>query len=256
MAVLDLFRIDGRAALVTGGNRGIGRAIAQAFAEAGGSVVVTSREAARAEEAAGQIAESTGQKCIGLALDVRDGGSVAAAMERTVSELGGLEILVNNAGVNIRESITDLKDESWHEIIETNLAGAMRCSRAVAGRMKENRWGRIINIGSILSFIGIAERAAYASSKAGLLGMTRAMALDLAPYGVTVNALCPGVFKTEINRPILNDPEYLKEFLKQIPMGAMGDPAQLMGAALFLASEASSYVTGAALLVDGGWTVK
>jgi len=256
MAVLDLFRIDGRAALVTGGNRGIGRAIAQAFAEAGGSVVVTSREAARAEEAAGQIAESTGQKCIGLALDVRDGGSVAAAMERTVSELGGLEILVNNAGVNIRESITDLKDESWHEIIETNLAGAMRCSRAVAGRMKENRWGRIINIGSILSFIGIAERAAYASSKAGLLGMTRAMALDLAPYGVTVNALCPGVFKTEINRPILNDPEYLREFLKQIPLGAMGDPAQLMGAAVFLASEASSYVTGAALMVDGGWTAR
>jgi len=256
MAVLDLFRIDGRAALVTGGNRGIGRAIAQAFAEAGGSVVVTSREAARAEEAAGQIAESTGQKCIGLALDVRDGGSVAAAMERTVSELGGLEILVNNAGVNIRESITDLKDESWHEIIETNLAGAMRCSRAVAGRMKENRWGRIISIGSILSFIGIAERAAYASSKAGLLGMTRAMALDLAPYGVTVNALCPGVFKTEINRPILNDPEYLREFLKQIPLGAMGDPAQLMGAAVFLASEASSYVTGAALMVDGGWTAR
>ena len=256
MAVLDLFRIDGRAALVTGGNRGIGRAIAQAFAEAGGSVVVTSREAARAEEAAGQIAESTGQKCIGLALDVRDGGSVAAAMERTVSELGGLEILVNNAGVNIRESITDLKDESWHEIIETNLAGAMRCSRAVAGRMKEKGWGRIISIGSILSFIGIAERAAYASSKAGLLGMTRAMALDLAPYGVTVNALCPGVFKTEINRPILNDPEYLSEFLKQIPLGAMGDPAQLMGAAVFLASEASSYMTGAALMVDGGWTVK
>jgi len=256
MAVLNLFRIDGRAALVTGGNRGIGRAIAQAFAEAGGAVVVTSREAARAEEAAGQIAESTGQKCIGLALDVRDGGSVAAAMERTVSELGGLEILVNNAGVNIRESITDLKDESWHEIIETNLAGAMRCSRAVAGRMKENRWGRIINIGSILSFIGIAERAAYASSKAGLLGMTRAMALDLAPYGVTVNALCPGVFKTEINRPILNDPEYLREFLKQIPLGAMGDPAQLMGAAVFLASEASSYVTGAALMVDGGWTAR
>jgi NAD(P)-dependent dehydrogenase (short-subunit alcohol dehydrogenase family) len=122
--------------------------------------------------------------------------------------------------------------------------------------MVEQRWGRIINIASMLSLIGIAQRAAYASSKAGLLGLTRAMALDLAPYGVTVNALCPGAFKTEINRPILNDPEYLNEFLKQIPLGRMGDPADLKGAALFLASEASAYMTGAALIVDGGWTTK
>jgi NAD(P)-dependent dehydrogenase (short-subunit alcohol dehydrogenase family) len=256
MPVLDLFKLDGRVALVTGGNRGIGRAIAAAFAEAGASVAVTSRDAARAEKAAAEIAESTGRECLGLALDVRDGAMVEAVFGRAASELGGLDILVNNAGINIRESITDLKDESWHDIIETNLAGAMRCSRIAARRMKEKGWGRIINIGSILSFVGIAQRAAYASSKAGLVGMTRAMALDLAPHGVTVNALCPGVFKTEINRPILNDPEYLKEFLKQIPLGAMGDPAQLMGAAVFLASEASSYVTGAALMVDGGWTVK
>ena len=256
MPVLDLFKLDGRVALVTGGNRGIGRAIAAAFAEAGASVAATSRDAARAEKAAAEIGESTGRKCLGLALDVRDGAMVEAAVGRVVSELGGLDILVNNAGINIRESITDLKDESWHDVIETNLAGAMRCSRVAARRMAEKGWGRIINIGSILSFVGIAQRAAYASSKAGLLGMTRAMALDLAPHGVTVNALCPGVFKTEINRPILNDPGYLKEFLKQIPLGAMGDPAQLMGAAVFLASEASSYVTGAALMVDGGWTVK
>jgi NAD(P)-dependent dehydrogenase (short-subunit alcohol dehydrogenase family) len=256
MPVLDLFKLDGRAALVTGGNRGIGRAIAAAFAEAGASVAVTSRDAARAERAAAEIGESTGRKCVGLELDVRDGAMVEAAFDRVVSELGGLDILVNNAGINIRESITDLKEESWHDVIETNLAGAMRCSRAAARRMVEKGWGRIINIGSILSFVGIAQRAAYASSKAGLVGMTRAMALDLAPHGVTVNALCPGVFKTEINRPILNDPDYLKEFLKQIPLGAMGDPAQLMGAAVFLASEASSYVTGAALMVDGGWTVK
>ncbi|UCC68165.1 MAG: SDR family oxidoreductase [Armatimonadota bacterium] len=256
MPVLDLFKLDGRVALVTGGNRGIGRAIAQALAEAGASIAVTSRDGARADKAATEIAESTGQKCLGLTLDVRDGRSVEAAIGRVMSRLGGLDILVNNAGINIRESITDLDDESWHDIIETNLAGAMRCSRIAARHMKEKGWGRIINIGSILSFIGIPQRAAYASSKAGLMGMTRAMALDLAPYGVTVNALCPGVFKTEINRPILNDPDYLKEFLKQIPLGAMGDPAQLMGAVVFLASEASSYVTGAALLVDGGWTVK
>ena len=138
MPVLDLFKLDGRVALVTGGNRGIGRAIAAAFAEAGASVAVTSRDAARAEKAAAEIGESTGRKCLGLALDVRDGAMVEAAFDRVLSELGGLDILVNNAGINIRESITDLKDESWHDVIETNLAGAMRCSRVAARRL--HRW--------------------------------------------------------------------------------------------------------------------
>jgi len=132
----------------------------------------------------------------------------------------------------------------------------MRCSRAAARHMKEQRWGRIVNIASLLSVVGIPSRSSYASSKAGLLGLTRAMALDLAPHGVTVNALCPGVFKTEINRPLLNDPEYLKDFLRQIPLGYLGDPAQLQGAVVFLASEASSYMTGSAVFVDGGWTAQ
>ncbi len=256
MAVLDMFRLEGRVALVTGGNRGIGRAIAEALAEAGAAVAVTSREAARAEAAAAEIGPAAGARCVGLGLDVRDQAQVEAVVARVAEELGGLHILVNNAGVNIRESILDLSDESWGQVIETNLEGPMRCSRAVAPRLVEQGWGRIINIGSILSFVGIAQRAAYASSKAGLLGMTRAMALDLAGHGVTVNALCPGAFKTDINRPILRDPAYLSEFLKQIPLGRMGDPSELKGAAVFLASEASSYMTGAALLVDGGWTAR
>jgi len=256
MPVLDLFRLDGRIALVTGGNRGLGRAIAEALAEAGASVAVTSRDARRAEAAAADISKATGGECLGLALDVRDDGQVREVVARVIAELGGIHILVNNAGVNIRETITDLKDESWEEVVDTNLAGAMRCSRAVAGHMKDQGWGRIVNVASMLSLVAIAQRSAYASSKAGLLGLTRAMALDLAPHGVTVNALCPGVFKTEINRPILNDPEYLKEFLKQIPLGRMGEPAELKGAAIFLASDASAYMTGAALLVDGGWTTR
>jgi NAD(P)-dependent dehydrogenase (short-subunit alcohol dehydrogenase family) len=256
MSVLDLFRLDGRVALVTGGNRGLGRAIARAYAEVGASVVVTSRSGERAMEAAKAIAGETDARCLGLELEVRDGKQVEAMVERIASDLGGPDILVNNAGVNIRESILELKDESWEQVIETNLAGAMRCSRAAAQRMKERGWGRIINMGSILSVVGIPQRSAYASSKAGLLGLTRAMALDLAPYGITVNALCPGVFKTEINGPILNDPDYLKEFLKQVPLGHLGEPTELVGAAVFLASEASAYTTGAALFVDGGWTVK
>jgi NAD(P)-dependent dehydrogenase (short-subunit alcohol dehydrogenase family) len=256
MSVFDLFSLEGKVALITGGNRGLGRAIAEAYAEAGATVVLTSRDAERAEAAAREIAESTGGRCLGLALDVRDQQAVEGAVKRALEELGGLHILVNNAGVNIREDILELSDETWQTVIETNLTGAMRCCRAVAAHLKAQGWGRIINIGSILSAIGIPQRVPYAASKHGILGLTRAMALDLAPHGVTVNALCPGPFKTEINRPILNDPEYLAEFLRQVPLGRLGEPAELKGAALFLASEASSFVTGSALFVDGGWTAR
>jgi NAD(P)-dependent dehydrogenase (short-subunit alcohol dehydrogenase family) len=256
MPVLDLFRLDGKVALVTGGARGIGRAIAEALLEAGAAVAITARDEGRAKAAAAELAQKTQGRCLGLGLEVRDQGQVDRVVARTIAELGGLHILVNNAGVNIRESIWDLRDESWEEIISTNLAGAMRCSRAVAEHMKQQGWGRIIVLGSILSVVGIPKRSAYASSKAGLLGLTRAMALDLAPFGVTVNALCPGVMKTEINRPILNDPDYLKDFLRQVPLGRLGEPAELGGAIVFLASEASSYMTGAALFVDGGWTTQ
>jgi NAD(P)-dependent dehydrogenase (short-subunit alcohol dehydrogenase family) len=256
MSVLDLFGLDGKVALVTGGNRGIGRAIAEALLEAGAAVAITAREEERAQAAAAELAAATQGRCLGLGLEVQDQQQVEQAADRTIAELGGLHILVNNAGVNIRESIWDLKDESWEEIISTNLAGPMRCSRAVVEHMKQQGWGRIIVLGSILSVVGIPQRSAYASSKAGLLGLTRAMALDLAPFGVTVNALCPGVIKTEINRPILNDPEYLKTFLRQVPLGRLGEPAELKGAVVFLASEASSYMTGAALFVDGGWTTQ
>jgi NAD(P)-dependent dehydrogenase (short-subunit alcohol dehydrogenase family) len=256
MSVLDQFRLDDRVALVTGGSRGLGRVIAHAFAEAGAWVAVTSRDAARAEAAAAEIAEKTGRCCLGLSLDVRDQESVTAAVHQTIDTFAGLHILVNSAGANIREPITTLADEHWANVIDTNLTGTMRCCRAVADRMAAQGWGRIINMASIFGLVAWPARDSYCASKAGLLGLTRAMALDLATTGVTVNALCPGPFPTEINRELLDDPERLRALVEGVPMGRLGELPEITGAALLLASDAGSFITGSALYLDGGWTAR
>jgi NAD(P)-dependent dehydrogenase (short-subunit alcohol dehydrogenase family) len=256
MSVLDRFRLDGRRALVTGGGKGLGRVIAQALAEAGADVAVASRSLDSCRQAADEIAAATGRRTAAFAADVTRGGEVERLAREVEAGLGPVDILVNNAGVNVRGAIEELREEDWDAVIDTNLKAPFLVTRALGKGMRERGFGRVINLGSILSVIALAGRTPYASSKAGVLGLTRVLALEWAKTGVTVNAICPGPFGTEMNRSLLNDPAKYQAFVEKIPLGRWGELDEITGAAVFLASPAASFVTGSALFVDGGWTAQ
>ena len=256
MTVLDRFRIDGRRALVTGGGRGLGRVIALALAEAGADVAVAGRTLDACQEAAGEIAAATGRRALAFAADV----TLPAEVERLAHEvedgLGPIDILVNNAGVNIRGAVEELTESDWDAVVDTSLKAPFLCARALGTGMRARGWGRVINLGSILSVVALPGRAPYASAKAGVLGLTRALALEWAKTGVTVNAICPGPFATDMNRQLLSDPVKYQAFVEKIPLGRWGELEEITGVAVFLASDAASFVTGSALFVDGGWTAQ
>ena len=256
MGVLDRFRLDDRVALVTGGARGLGEAMALALSEAGAAVAVTARTLESARHAAREIAQGTGGRTLGVEAEVTDRGSVDAMVAATVRELGGLHILINNAGVNRRGPIEELSEDDFDSVIAANLKGPWLCCRAVAPILKAQRWGRIINMSSMLAEVSIAGRTPYASSKGGLTMMTKTLALEWASFGITVNAICPGPFATEMNLSLTQDPQVQAAFINKIPLGRWGDPAELGPAAVFLASEASSFMTGANLFIDGGYTAQ
>jgi NAD(P)-dependent dehydrogenase (short-subunit alcohol dehydrogenase family) len=254
--VLDSFRVDGKVALVTGGARGLGRTMAEALAEAGADIALSGRSLDACQEAADAIAAATGRKVRAFAADVTKIEDVERLASGVEAEMGRIDILINNAGVNIRGPVQQLSEADWDAVIDTNLKGPFLCARAIGPRMVTRGWGRVINMGSILGVVALPGRAPYASSKAGIINLTRVLALEWAGTGVTVNAICPGAFGTELNRSLLDDPVKYKEFVAQIPMGRWGDVHELAGAAVFLASEASSYVTGSSIFVDGGWTAR
>ena len=254
--ILDIFRLDGRRALVTGGAKGLGRIMALGFAEAGAEVAIASRTLNECQETATAIQSATGRRTFATALDVTNETDVQRVKTTLEDEFGPIDILVNNAGINIRGNISDLSLADYEAVMNTNVTGTFLCSRAFGPAMSQREWGRVINMGSILSVISMAGRTPYASSKAAVLGMTRTLAMEWATTGVTVNAICPGPFATDMNLQLLNDPAKYKAFVEKIPMGRWGELHEIAGAALFLASDAASYVTGTTLFVDGGWTAQ
>ena len=255
-SVLDLFRLTDRRALVTGGSKGLGKVFAMTLAEAGADVAIAARNVEEARVTAAEIAGATGRQVRAFAADVSDAAEVDRLIGNAEDSLGGIDILINNAGNNIRGAAHELSEADWDTVLDLNLKSPFMLARRLAPKMAERGWGRIINLGSILSSIGVPGRTPYASSKAGILGLTRVLGLEYATKGVTVNAICPGPFATDMNKPLLEDPEKYKAFVAKIPMGRWGELHEIAGAALFLASDAASYVTGSALYVDGGWTAQ
>ena len=253
--VLDRFRLDGKTALVTGGARGLGLTMATALAQVGARIVIAGRSLGACEEAAASVTAATGQQAVGLAVDVTKQADVERLVETIESERP-IDVLLNCAGVNIRGNSHELTEADWDTVIDTNLKGTFLCCRAVGPRMVKRGWGRVINMGSMLSVIALPGRAPYCSSKAGVLNLTKVLALEWAGTGVTANTICPGPFATEMNRQLLNDPVKYQEFIKQIPMGRWGDLEEMTGVAVFLATDASSYITGSEVFIDGGWTAR
>jgi len=254
--VMDRFRLDGKVALVTGGARGLGKTMATALAQAGADIALSGRSQDACRQAAAEIAGATGRRVGAFSADVTKIADVEQLANDIDAEFGHVDILVNNAGINIRGPIEQLTEADWDAVVDTNLKGPFLCARAFGPRMVRRGWGRVVNLGSVLGVIGLPGRAPYASSKAGIINLTRVLALEWAGTGVTANALCPGAFGTEMNRSLLEDPVKYKEFVAQIPMGRWGEVEELAGAIVFLASDASSYVTGGSIFVDGGWIAR
>ena len=243
-------RLAGRIAIVTGAGQGIGRAIALGMAREGASVAVAEINAETARAVQLEL-EQLGQKALAVPTDVAREDSVNTMIERCVAELGGVDILVSNAGIYPRCSVTDTTEEVWDRVIATNLVGAFLCARAVIPQFLKRRRGRIIIMSSGAAFQGPRNGAHYAASKAGLIGFTKALALEVAPHGITVNAICPGMTDTALPRANRTEEDILKHG-QEIPLGRIAQPQDLVGPAVFLASDAAKFITGQALLVNGG----
>lgn len=250
------FDLTGKVAIITGGSKGLGLAMAAGLASAGAKILLVNRTLEDGEKAAKEIEQNYGATCRAYAGDVCNQadmeGMAAAAMEH----FGRIDILINNAGINIRGPIDELKPEDFKRVMDVNVNGVWFASRAVVPQMKQAGRGAIINISSTLGLVGLANRTPYTTSKGAVVQMTRGLGLELAPFGINVNAICPGPFLTEMNIPFKDTPEYKKFVIGATAVERWAELREIQGAAIFLASEAASYMVGSVVTVDGGWTAK
>lgn len=250
---VSLFDLSGKAAVVTGASRGLGQYMARALARAGADLVITSRDLNSLRPFASEI-EELGRRVLPLVLDVCDYQSIQRMVEDADGRYGKIDVLVNNAGCNVRKPALDISWDDWNLVVDTNLRGGFFVAQAVARKMIPRRYGRIINIGSVTSVFGYAGLGPYCASRGGIKQLTMSLADDWGPHGITVNCLAPGWFKTEQNKILYEDEEWVNYVVDRIPLKRTGQPQDLDGTVIFLASDASQYLTGQTILVDGGIT--
>ena len=249
-------RVDGKVCLVTGGGSGLGKAIAMGLAHFGADVIITElpNKLDIADAVAKEIAAEYGHQAVALPLQLPDLASINSAVEAAVAQFGRIDVLVNNAGIQIAKLALDVTEADWDAVLDINLKGTFFMTQRVARAMIERKYGRIVNIASQMGVIGYWNRAAYCSAKAGMVNLTRVLAIEWAQYGIGVNAVGPTFVRTELTAPTLDNPALSADILHHIPLGRFGQPEEIIGAVVYLASDSASFVTGHTLLTDGGWT--
>lgn len=252
----ELFDLSGRVALVTGGTKGLGFEISRTLASSGARVALCSRHAEEAQAVAKDISTTSGSEVIGLRGDVSNSAEISELINTTRERLGPVDILIANAGTNIRKPSEDMTAEEWDKVVGLNLRGPFLVAKAVLPEMRANGYGRVVFVGSIHSFISLPGYAPYSAGKAGLLGLTRALALEYASHGVCVNSICPGFIETPLTTPVRQNPEMANKVLERTPIGRWGSTKDIRGAILLLSSPGASFITGTSIVVDGGWTAQ